>query len=122
MPRSITPTSVRMTKGTCLPLTVVVATSAGREAAEPNGLIDPSVDLYDHDVFVGASQSSFVGAPSPAACVVHTHGSRCAPANIGPFLGWLTTVSATRVPPATATSAFFPSRNPSTTPRRTSPS
>src|SRR4051794_17479028 len=116
MPRSITPVSVRMTNGTSLPFTFVVAMSAGRALASASGLIDPSFARYDHDVFVGASQSASVALPRPAASVVHTHGSMCGPANIGPFFEWLTTVSPARVSPTCASSALSPSRMPVTTP------
>src|SRR5262245_46920154 len=97
MPRSITPRSVRITNGTDAPRTIARATSAGRFCGSAKGFTEPSVDLYDHVTFVGASQSASVAGPSPAACVVHTHGSRCGPDNTGPFFEWFRTRSRTDV-------------------------
>src|SRR5262249_49807847 len=90
MPRSITPRSVRMTKGTDAPRTVARAPSAGTWSGSGSGFTEPSVDLYAHVIFVGASQSRSVAAPSPAAWVVQTHGSRCGPEKTGPFFEWFT--------------------------------
>src|SRR4051794_40509986 len=102
MPRSMTPCSARTMNGTVRPSTRVVVRSTGRAVGDGSGFMVPSVARYDHVVFVGASHSGGLEGPSPAACVVHTHGWMCGPLNTGPSFGWFTTVSDTRDAPPLA--------------------